>query len=152
MKDFSNLDNQLCFALYETSSEFTKLYTKVLLEFELTYPQYLVLLTLWEQDGLNLKQLGEKLGLGTGTLTPMLKRMEVKGWLKRERSITDERNIRLLLEEKALVRKKEITDKVTQEILSCTIEQEEYFLLMEQLNNLQKKLKNRKSNLLTKKL
>ncbi len=75
MDNFLTLEKQLCFAIYETSSEFTKLYSSILHPFGLTYPQYLVLLALWERDGITLKELGNKLNLGTGTLTPMMNRI-----------------------------------------------------------------------------
>jgi len=71
MKDFLTLDKQLCFSVYETEGEFTKLYSSVLKPFGLTYPQYLVLLAIWERDGITMKELGEQLSLGTGTLTPI---------------------------------------------------------------------------------
>ena len=77
------LDNQLCFALYSASLAMTKLYTPLLSALNLTYPQYLVLLVLWEQDGLTVSALGERLYLNSGTLTPLLKRMEASGLLVR---------------------------------------------------------------------
>ena len=87
------LDNQLCFALYSASLAMTKLYTPLLGALNLTYPQYLVLLVLWEQDGLTVSALGERLTLNSGTLTPVLKRMEAGGLLLRERSQDDERRV-----------------------------------------------------------
>lgn len=87
------LDNQLCFALYSASLAMTKLYTPLLSALGLTYPQYLVLLVLWEQDGLTVTALGERLSLNSGTLTPLLKRMEASGLLVRARSQEDERRV-----------------------------------------------------------
>ncbi len=87
------LDNQLCFALYSTSLAMTKLYKPVLAPLDLTYPQYLTLLALWERDGQGVSELGEKLFLDSGTLTPLLKRMEASGWLLRRRSTDDERRV-----------------------------------------------------------
>jgi MarR family transcriptional regulator, organic hydroperoxide resistance regulator len=144
MKDFLTLKNQLCFAIYETSSEFTKLYTNVLQPFGLTYPQYLVLLALWEKDGLTVKQLGETLNLGTGTLTPMITRMDANGWLRKERSKEDERKVYIHLQTRANEEKLAITQKVSEEILTCKIELEEYEQLLTQLNQLQLKLRERK--------
>jgi MarR family transcriptional regulator, organic hydroperoxide resistance regulator len=144
MDDFLTLKNQLCFAIYETSSEFTKLYTNVLQPFGLTYPQYLVLLALWEKDGLKVKELGETLNLGTGTLTPMISRMEANGWVRKERSKVDERKVYIHLETKAKEEKKAITEKISEEILTCKIELEEYQQLLKQLNQLQLKLRERK--------
>jgi len=98
------LDHQLCFALYSASLAMTKLYKPLLDELELTYPQYLALLALWEKDGLTVSELGQRLFLDSGTLTPLLKRMEAAGWLTRLRDIADERRvlIRLTPEGRAL--------------------------------------------------
>jgi DNA-binding MarR family transcriptional regulator len=91
------LDNQLCFALYSTSLAMTKLYKPLLAELELTYPQYLVMLVLWEQDGLMVSALGERLFLDSGTLTPLLKRLEVSGLIARLRDVHDERRVHISL-------------------------------------------------------
>lgn len=91
------LDNQLCFSLYSASLAMTKLYKPLLDALALTYPQYLVLLVLWEQDGLTVSAVGERLSLDSGTLTPLLKRMEGAGWLARQRSSEDERRVHLCL-------------------------------------------------------
>lgn len=87
------LENQLCFTLYATSREITKLYRPLLDQFNLTYPQYLVMLALWEKDGVTVNELGEKLFLDSGTLTPLLKRMESLGYVLRQRSKEDERRV-----------------------------------------------------------
>lgn len=87
------LDNQLCFALYSSSLAMTKLYKPLLAELGLTYPQYLVMLVLWEQDGLMVSTLGDKLYLDSGTLTPLLKRLEVAGFISRQRATDDERRV-----------------------------------------------------------
>lgn len=87
------LDRQLCFALYSASLAMTKLYKPLLAPLGLTYPQYLALLCLWESDGMTVTHLGERLQLDSGTLTPLLKRMEAAGWLRRERSTEDERRV-----------------------------------------------------------
>ncbi|WP_394231298.1 MarR family winged helix-turn-helix transcriptional regulator [Niallia oryzisoli] len=146
VENFLSLEKQLCFAVYETSSEFNKLYTSVLQPFGLTYPQYLVLLALWEKDGVTLKELGSKLNLGTGTLTPMITRMSDNDWLRKERSKTDERKVYIYIQPKAIQEQQEITQKVKEEILSCHIELREYEQLMEQLKKLHNKLKNRNEN------
>jgi DNA-binding MarR family transcriptional regulator len=91
------LDNQLCFALYSASLAMTKLYKPMLDSLGLTYPQYLVMLVLWEADGPSVSSLGERLNLDSGTLTPLLKRMETTGWLLRQRSSTDERRVHVWL-------------------------------------------------------
>jgi len=112
------LKNQLCFAVYETASEFTKLYTSALQSYGLTYPQYLVLLVLWEKDGITVKEIGEKLSLGTGTLTPMLARMEVNGWVRKELSKAYEIKVHIHLKRKAIEEKPAITLTVSKEIQS----------------------------------
>lgn len=91
------LDNQLCFALYSASLAMTKLYKPLLDALGLTYPQYLVMLALWERDGLTVSELGERLFLDSGTLTPLLKRLEAAGLLVRLRDVQDERRVRITL-------------------------------------------------------
>ena len=91
------LDNQLCFALYSTSLAMTKLYKPLLDELGLTYPQYLTMLVLWEQDGLTVSELGQRLYLDSGTLTPLLKRLESSGLISRIRAVEDERRVHITL-------------------------------------------------------
>ncbi|MDI1235974.1 MAG: MarR family transcriptional regulator [Polaromonas sp.] len=91
------LDNQLCFALYSTSLAMTKLYKPLLDELGLTYPQYLAMLVLWEKDGLTVRELGERLFLDSGTLTPLLKRLEASGLVSRLRDVQDERRVHITL-------------------------------------------------------
>lgn len=91
------LDQQLCFALYAASLATTKLYKPLLAPLGLTYPQYLVMLVLWEQDGPSVSELGQRLGLDSGTLTPLLKRLEAQGLVRRQRSAEDERRVHLAL-------------------------------------------------------
>ena len=92
-RDLQRLDRQLCFALYSSSLVMTKLYKPVLGALGLTYPQYLVLLVLWETDAIGVGELGERLYLDSGTLTPLLKRMETAGLLARARAAGDERRV-----------------------------------------------------------
>lgn len=87
------LDHQLCFALYSASLAMTKLYKPLLDELGLTYPQYLALLALWERDGLTVSELGQRLFLDSGTLTPLLKRLEAAGLVSRLRDTGDERRV-----------------------------------------------------------
>jgi MarR family transcriptional regulator, organic hydroperoxide resistance regulator len=91
------LDNQLCFALYSTSLAMTRVYKPLLDEIGLTYPQYLAMLVLWEKDGLMVSELGERLYLDSGTLTPLLKRLETSGLIARIRAVEDERRVHLTL-------------------------------------------------------
>lgn len=94
------LDNQLCFALYVSSKEIIKKYKPLLEPLNLTYTAYITLLVLWEQENITVKELGKRLFLDSGTLTPLLKRMESKGFLTRTRSSDDERNVRIGLTER----------------------------------------------------
>lgn len=91
------LDNQLCFAIYSASLAMTRLYKPLLDQLELTYPQYLVMLVLWEQDGLMVSELGQRLSLDSGTLTPLLKRLEASGYVSRIRDVRDERRVHISL-------------------------------------------------------
>ena len=91
------LDNQLCFALYAASLAMTKLYKPLLDELGLTYPQYLVMLVLWERDGLAVSEVGRRLSLDSGTLTPLLKRLEAAGLVSRLRAVDDERRVHIHL-------------------------------------------------------
>jgi DNA-binding MarR family transcriptional regulator len=91
------LDHQLCFALYSASLAMTKLYKPLLEPLGLTYPQYLVMLVLWEGDGITVSQLGERLALDSGTLTPLLKRLEAATFIQRLRDAADERRVLLQL-------------------------------------------------------
>ncbi|XVQ08235.1 MarR family winged helix-turn-helix transcriptional regulator [Spirillospora sp. CA-255316] len=87
------LDHQVCFALHTTSRAFDALYRSLLRDLGLTYPQYLVMLTLWESDGPTVKELGARLRLDSGTLSPLVKRMEAAGLVERRRGRSDERSV-----------------------------------------------------------
>jgi len=95
--DWLKLDHQLCFALYSASLAMTKFYKPLLDPLNLTYPQYLVMLVLWEGDGITVSQLGERLALDSGTLTPLLKRLEAQTLVRRLRDTADERRVLLQL-------------------------------------------------------
>lgn len=94
------LDNQLCFALYSTSLLMTKIYKPLLKDLGLTYPQYLAMLVLWEEDGLTVGTISARLLTDPGSLTPLLKRLETDGLIRRTRSDQDERVVRLTVTEK----------------------------------------------------
>src|SRR5208283_3250559 len=91
------LENQLCFALYSASQAMTAVYRPLLAALGLTYPQYLAMLVLWEDDGLSVSQIGARLFLDSGTLTPLLKRLEAAGFISRLRDAGDERRVRIML-------------------------------------------------------
>lgn len=91
--DLLKLENQLCFPLYACSKEIVRRYKTYLDKLDLTYTQYIVMMVMWEEKELNVKELGDKLFLDSGTLTPVLKKLEAKGYVTRERSKIDERTL-----------------------------------------------------------
>lgn len=93
----SSLDDLLCFLVYSTGFAFNRVYRKPLEKLGLTYPQYLVMTVLWAGDAMNVGQIGERLRLDSGTLTPLLKRLETLGMVSRTRSIEDERRVLVAL-------------------------------------------------------
>ncbi|WP_369765128.1 MarR family winged helix-turn-helix transcriptional regulator [Flavobacterium sp. WC2429] len=105
MKDQLHISEQVCFPVYVFAKEIINQYRPLLEELQLTYPQYLVMLVLWEYKEQTVNQLGEKLKLDSGTLTPLLKRMEQKEFVSRIRSTVDERLVNISLTEKGLALK-----------------------------------------------
>jgi len=97
MKEELKLQNQVCFPLYSLSREITNHYRPLLEEINLTYPQYLVMMILWEEKTLTVNEIGKKLFLDSGTLTPLLKRLQLKGFVVKERKKTDERVVEIKL-------------------------------------------------------
>lgn len=93
------LENQVCFPLYSAANAVIRAYRPLLDKLDITYSQYLVLMVLWQQNGINVKDLGSKLHLDSGTLTPLLKRLEAKGMVERRRGVSDERVRELYLTE-----------------------------------------------------
>jgi DNA-binding MarR family transcriptional regulator len=134
------LDNQLCFALYSTSLMMTKVYKPLLQQLGLTYPQYLAMMVLWERDGVTVGDVSTRLLTDPGSLTPLLKRLEVEGLIKRTRSKEDERVVLLTLTEqgKALQQK---ALNVPQCILAAT------GITLEQLRVMQDSLLSLRGNL-----
>ncbi len=122
MKDTSidtlRIENQLCFPLYTASREVIRQYDPFLKKLDLTYTQYLVMLVLWEEKEMNLKDLGNILYLDSGTLTPLLKKMEVKGYLLRQKDEGDARNLIVTLTEKGC-RLKEQAKEIPEQIADC---------------------------------
>ncbi|WP_345952675.1 MarR family transcriptional regulator [Mucilaginibacter sp. PAMB04168] len=119
MEDLLKLENQICFPAYAFSRNLTNLYRPLLAELDITYPQYLVLMVLWEHKQQTVNQLGEKLYLDTGTLTPLLKRMEQKGIVSRIRSKQDERIVMISLTTSG-IQLKERAKHIPLELLKCT--------------------------------
>ena len=99
MKDVLKLENQLCFPLYAAAREIVNRYKPMLDKIDLTYTQYIALMVLWEHKSINVKELGKHLYLDSGTLTPLLKRLESKGFVTRERSREDEREVIITITE-----------------------------------------------------
>ncbi|MDX2320979.1 MAG: MarR family transcriptional regulator [Moritella sp.] len=101
------LDNQVCFALYSATNAMVRAYRPMLKTLDLTYPQYLAMLVFWQQDEISVKVLGEQLHLDSGTLTPLLKRLELKGLIRRDRCKEDERARTLCLTDAGLALKEQ---------------------------------------------
>lgn len=117
--DVLKLQNQLCFPLYACSREIVKRYKPYLDKIDLTYTQYIVMMVLWEKKQVNVKELGEALYLDSGTLTPLLKKLESKGLVSRTRSEKDERNLVVSITEKGENLKDEAVD-IPLQIAGCT--------------------------------
>ncbi len=116
--DCLKLENQLCFPLYACSKELIKKYKPYLDKIDLTYTQYITMMVLWEEKETNVKALGEKLYLDSGTLTPLLKKLESKGYIKRKRSSNDERNLVVTITSQGEKLKEEAVD-IPKKIGSC---------------------------------
>ena len=117
------LDNQLCYALYAAAHRMTKSYRPLLERIGLTYPQYLVLLVLWEQDAVTVSEIGRRLRLDSGTLTPVLKRLETAGLLVRNRRHTDEREVEIALTTRGVAIRAEAV--VVRESVMCQLDLDE---------------------------
>ncbi|WP_406157996.1 MarR family winged helix-turn-helix transcriptional regulator [Streptomyces canus] len=117
--DWLRLDQQICFSLNAASRAFGSVYRVILKDLGITYPQYLVMLVLWEHGDLPVKKLGEHLRLDSGTLSPLLKRLEAAGLVRRERSVRDERSVEVRLTEEG-VALRERAVQVPRRIVSAT--------------------------------
>ncbi|GAB3258519.1 MarR family winged helix-turn-helix transcriptional regulator [Chitinimonas naiadis] len=134
------LDQHLCFALYSTSLKLTQIYKPLLEKLNLTYPQYLVMVVLWEQEGLGIKDLAEKLQQDSGSITPVVQRLEAEGYLNRTRDPDDQRSLILTLTEAGKALKADayqINQSIKHACASCD---EEIAGLMNSLVDLRKKL------------
>ncbi|MGH4119999.1 MarR family winged helix-turn-helix transcriptional regulator [Clostridium sp.] len=130
------LENQLCFALYACSREITKLYKPILKELDITYTQYISLLVLWEKDNITVKTLGEKLHLDSGTLTPLLKKLECMNLVKRIRDTVDERNVYVTLTSEGLDLKKKALEIPNKILCSTGLSLQSADLIKEDVNSL----------------
>lgn len=119
------LDAQLCFAIYGASHAFNRVYKPLLEPLGLTYPQYLVMLALWEEEGQTVKALGEKLGLDSGTLSPLLKRLEQSGFVARRRDPDDERQVVITLTDNGTELRGRMTDVFAEigKAIGCSLEE-----------------------------
>ena len=134
------LDNQLCFALYACSRSLTRLYRPLLKKLEITYPQYLVLMVLWEKNQQSVTELGERLLLDSGTLTPLLKRMEKSSLVARMRSKEDERKVFVKLTQKGEKLKKQAAAIPEQMFCQSGLSVEEFVRVKGDLEDLLKKI------------
>lgn len=134
------LDRQLCFALYSSSLAMTRIYKPLLAPLGLTYPQYLVMLVLWEVEGLSVSQLGQRLSLDSGTLTPLLKRLETLGHLERRRARDDERRVDLFLTDQGRELRKQALDIPAQLACASACELDEVIALTQRLQQLRRQL------------
>ena len=134
------LDSQLCFSLYVCSKEIIKKYKPLLDPYGLTYTGYIIMLALWEEDNVTVKELGKRLFLDSGTLTPMLKKLEALDYIKRIRSSSDERNVFILLNQKGIDLKKEAF-KIPESLI-CTLDMEPKYAgdLLSGLHQMMRKL------------
>jgi len=130
------LDNQLCFALYACSREITKLYKPYLDEINLTYTQYITLLVLWENDNVTVKELGNKLHLDSGTLTPLLKKLQNMNLVQRIRDKEDERNVYIKLTDEGIHLKDKAEEIPLKLFCSTGLSAEDALDIREKLKNL----------------
>ncbi|QIA08869.1 MarR family winged helix-turn-helix transcriptional regulator [Draconibacterium halophilum] len=133
------LRNQLCFPIYAASRLITRTYQPLLDELKITYPQYLVLMVLWEHDSMPVNTIAKKLILNTNTITPLLKRMETQGIVKRTRSNTDERKVTVSLTDKGRqlrMQAADIPEKLVAQLDTDKFSIDELIDLREKLNNL----------------
>lgn len=139
-EDWLRLDRQLCFALYSSSLAMTKLYKPLLEPLGLTYPQYLVMLVLWEQDGISVSTLGQRLSLDSGTLTPLLKRLEAAALISRRRAEDDERRVDITLSESGRALKSQAQDIPAQLACASACSLDELVSLTRRLHELREQL------------
>lgn len=138
--EWLQLDRQLCFALYSSSRAMTRIYKPLLTPLGLTYPQYLVMLVLWETEGLSVSQLGQRLSLDSGTLTPLLKRLEALGHLERRRASDDERRVDIFLTPRGRKLREPALDIPGQLACASACELDEVIALTQRLQQLRQQL------------
>ncbi len=134
------LENQLCFSLYRLSKLVVSKYRPILTSLDITYPQYLVMIVLWEFKEVSVKELGEKLSLDSGTLTPLIKRLCLKGFIDKKRSSKDERIVNISLTDKGQALKEKALSVPQEVACSSNLEIEKVIQLKETLDQLYKQL------------
>ncbi|MDE2075786.1 MAG: MarR family transcriptional regulator [Burkholderiales bacterium] len=139
--DWLALDQQLCFALYSASLAMTKRYKPLLEPLGLTYPQYLAMLVLWETSSVSVNELGKRLGLDSGTLTPLLKRLDAAGLIVRHRDAADERRVLIELTEAGRNLKERAQPIPQAAVCQLGMEMDEISALRESLQNLKNKIR-----------
>ena len=130
------LEDQLCFEVYKAANGFSKLYKRALQPFNLTFPQYLVLLALWEGDDVFVKIISERLGMSIGTLNPILNRLTSQGWVAKNPSTEDKRATVVVLTEKSHREKKPISLSILNEVMQCNRLEMDEELFLNNLKNL----------------
>lgn len=140
------LDDQLCFAFYTASKKFNHFYQEALKPFHLTYPQYITMLALWETSPLTVRELGQRLNLDSGTLTPLLKRLEKQGWISRDRSQKDERQVNISLTQHAVEQRDVVYDHVNQCVDILDLDLASYDDLLNQIHNVADNLDDARSD------
>ncbi|AYF92188.1 MarR family winged helix-turn-helix transcriptional regulator [Apilactobacillus bombintestini] len=134
------LDNQICFQISRAHQLFNKFYQEPLSKFNLTYVQYVTLLSLWEKDGVTVNYLSQKLGLSNGTLTPLLKRLEKAGWITRTRDKADERRVLIHLTELGKQKKEPILNAVQGCLNRLDYSDQQFDEVMDTIEDLQDRL------------
>lgn len=137
------LDNQLCFALYSTSLAMNKLYKPLLSKLDLTYPQYLILLLLWERDGVTITEISRKLFQEKGALSPVIKRLEQRGLITRKRNTDDERQLHLYLTEQGRQLEQSACDVPERVFCATQLEPNEALALKQTLESLRAQLQDK---------
>lgn len=138
MNELLKLDNQLCFPLYACAKEVIRRYTPLLEPFGLTYTQYIAMMVLWEHNSVTVKQMGTLLHLDSGTLTPMLKKMERNGWLYRRRSEEDERSVTVSITDAGRALQEQVAEVPVKMVKCIKLENEKAIQLYELLTEMMK--------------
>ncbi|MFD1429766.1 MULTISPECIES: MarR family winged helix-turn-helix transcriptional regulator [Lacticaseibacillus] len=140
MVDPIRLDEQLCFSIYKAQKQFNHFYAQALSQYKLTYPQYITLLSLYEHGTMSVKEVGQTLDLDSGTLTPLMKRLEKEGWIHRKRAKDDERRVQVSLSKKA----EQMRDEIYTHVGSCMrlldLDKVNYNAIKDQVDTVDEKL------------